>query len=283
MKKHKEYNVLFSCQMKARVRVKEGESLQEAIDNIPIPESESPMRMVKSCGINDVWFVEGSFERSDVEEIPSGVDPAAQDEAFGSESSFGEVDTGGTFGSEEDSEESPPKIDLCFQGWLRRAPIKQVDDLNGKIVDVSNKSTQELVQKLQSGEWMISLQNVLEATDDREIEIFDFASSEEDAEGPKWQCNTVRKQVVAKYPVRSEVAEVDRKIVDEIIAETDQILKRDHLDEIEVLGRKIRVAAAKTGDIRLAPHLENVTIRLEEAKEEDRRDHKHGLYGDDLT
>lgn len=50
-----------------------------------------------------------------------------------------------------------PKIDLCFQGWLRGVDVTKVTDANGNPKDVSEVSAEDLVQMLTSGECFVSL------------------------------------------------------------------------------------------------------------------------------
>lgn len=67
-----------------------------------------------------------------------------------------------------------PQINLCFQGWLRGVEIKQVFDVHGEPVDVSEVSSKEVADKLKSGEWSISLHDALDNADDSEIQLHDF-------------------------------------------------------------------------------------------------------------
>ena len=68
-----------------------------------------------------------------------------------------------------------PKIDLCFQGWLRGAIITEAaETATGNKVDVREMSAHELTQKLDSGELCISLGEHLYESRKAEIEMFDF-------------------------------------------------------------------------------------------------------------
>jgi hypothetical protein len=70
-----------------------------------------------------------------------------------------------------------PKIDLCFQGWLRNADVATATSVDGETVDVSNMDASELASKLSKGELFVSLGDLLDTTEDSEIEIFDFEES----------------------------------------------------------------------------------------------------------
>ena len=74
-----------------------------------------------------------------------------------------------------------PKMNLCFQGWLRGVEIRRVTETaSGEYVDVSQLSAEEVEAKLSNGEWLVSLKDLLntEIADEEEIEIFDFAKGE---------------------------------------------------------------------------------------------------------
>jgi hypothetical protein len=70
-----------------------------------------------------------------------------------------------------------PKIDLCFQGWLRGAEINNVTvTATGEYLDVSECNAEEITNKLAAGEWTIALGDHLYDSDDAEIEVFDFTA-----------------------------------------------------------------------------------------------------------
>lgn len=66
-------------------------------------------------------------------------------------------------------------IDFCFQGWVRGANISQVINTQTmQTVNVEKIEPQIIAEKLNSGEWTISLEDYLHNCHDSEIEIFDF-------------------------------------------------------------------------------------------------------------
>ena len=68
-----------------------------------------------------------------------------------------------------------PRIDLCFQGWLRGVEIENVMDTTGVSHDVSLMSPEELVKKLSGNGYFVSLASCMGNALDEEVEIFDFA------------------------------------------------------------------------------------------------------------
>lgn len=70
-----------------------------------------------------------------------------------------------------------PKIDFCFQGWVRGANIHTATNKEGKEVDVSWMSEERLAQRLNEETLTISLGDHLYKSRDAEIEIFDFAAA----------------------------------------------------------------------------------------------------------
>mgnify|MGYP003332393566 CR=1 FL=1 len=70
-----------------------------------------------------------------------------------------------------------PKIDLCFSGWVRNAEVVKATTVDGKAVDVTDMESSELASKLRAGELFVSLAELLDETDDTEIELFDFEES----------------------------------------------------------------------------------------------------------
>lgn len=76
-----------------------------------------------------------------------------------------------------------PKIDLCFNGWVRGAnvtkasrPIPEEDGCASPVetIDVSHLSADELVAKLKSGELFISLADCLDDNREDEVELSDY-------------------------------------------------------------------------------------------------------------
>jgi hypothetical protein len=73
-----------------------------------------------------------------------------------------------------------PSIDLCFSGWLRGADITTATNYAGEKVDVSQIKPSELAEMLNNGLLTIALGDYLYQSQDAEIEIFDFSSSEQE-------------------------------------------------------------------------------------------------------
>jgi hypothetical protein len=71
------------------------------------------------------------------------------------------------------------QIGFCFQGYVRGAEVERVTvSETGESLDVSDFSAEEIIEKLQSGEWCISLGDFLYANrKDSEIEAHDFDPS----------------------------------------------------------------------------------------------------------
>lgn len=72
-----------------------------------------------------------------------------------------------------------PKIDFSFQGWVRGAEVTEATDVEGETVDVSAMDADTLAKKLQAGELFISLGDYLYESRKNEIEMFDFARTED--------------------------------------------------------------------------------------------------------
>ena len=73
-----------------------------------------------------------------------------------------------------------PKVDLCFQGWIRGASVDTATNAAGEEVDVSGMTSEELAEKLANGELFISLGKFLyERREDASIEMFDFDATKE--------------------------------------------------------------------------------------------------------
>jgi hypothetical protein len=72
----------------------------------------------------------------------------------------------------------PRRIDLCFSGWIRGLNVTNVMDVkSGDTIFLGTKTTtEEIVEKLKSGEWALSLRQILSGGEyrDEEIELFDF-------------------------------------------------------------------------------------------------------------
>jgi hypothetical protein len=69
-----------------------------------------------------------------------------------------------------------PKIDFCFSGWLRGVNIDHVTDAEGNSIDVSSLTSEELIERLESGKLFISLSGSLNCSnEDEEVEIFDYS------------------------------------------------------------------------------------------------------------
>lgn len=69
-----------------------------------------------------------------------------------------------------------PKISFSFSGWVGDVEVNSVTDSNGKKVDVSRLSAQNLTKKLKDGKYFISLGDYLYEGKNSEIEIFDFSN-----------------------------------------------------------------------------------------------------------
>ena len=55
-----------------------------------------------------------------------------------------------------------PKINLCFFGWFNDVDVKTAINLaNNQEVDISNMEQRQLIKKLNSGEFALSLKNKL--------------------------------------------------------------------------------------------------------------------------
>jgi hypothetical protein len=70
------------------------------------------------------------------------------------------------------------KIDFAFGGWIRGADVTKVTVVDtGADLNVEEVSADELMTKLATGEWAISLGDYLYDSEDAEIEISDFEES----------------------------------------------------------------------------------------------------------
>ncbi len=77
------------------------------------------------------------------------------------------------------AETKAPRINLCFQGWIRGAEVKKATNTaTGKEVNVSKMESWELAKKLQTGELTICLGDYLYETDKQEVELFDFEEND---------------------------------------------------------------------------------------------------------
>ena len=65
-------------------------------------------------------------------------------------------------------------ISFCFNGWINGVDCDTATDANGNEVDVSEMNPQELAGKLNKRELFVSLRDLLNKSEDEEIEIFDF-------------------------------------------------------------------------------------------------------------
>lgn len=70
-----------------------------------------------------------------------------------------------------------PKIDFCFQGYVRGAEVEKATNINGKEVNVSKMKAETLVKKLTNGELFISLGDYLYDSHKNECELHDFEPS----------------------------------------------------------------------------------------------------------
>jgi len=70
-----------------------------------------------------------------------------------------------------------PKIDLCFEGWIRGVEVTDATDVaTTEPVSVTNMDAKELVEALKSGKLAISFAQCLSAdSDEEEINLFDYA------------------------------------------------------------------------------------------------------------
>ena len=67
------------------------------------------------------------------------------------------------------------KIDFSFSGYVVGAEIEKVSDgETGEVLDVTNLNPEEVLEKLNNGEYLISLGDYLYESRKNEIEIFDF-------------------------------------------------------------------------------------------------------------
>jgi hypothetical protein len=68
------------------------------------------------------------------------------------------------------------KIDLCFSGHVRNAELTEVTVVaTGETINVETSTATEIQEKLQSGEWSVSLSQLLdEGGGDQEVELFDY-------------------------------------------------------------------------------------------------------------
>ena len=74
-----------------------------------------------------------------------------------------------------------PKVDFCFQGFVRGAEVSTATNTEGEKVDVSGMTSTELANKLEAGDLFLSLGDYLyDDHKEASIEIHDF--SEEDLE-----------------------------------------------------------------------------------------------------
>lgn len=68
-----------------------------------------------------------------------------------------------------------PTVSFSFSGWVVGADVTKATDAEGKSVDVSRMTAEELARRLNAGELFISLGNYLYDNSRRtEIELFDF-------------------------------------------------------------------------------------------------------------
>ena len=70
-----------------------------------------------------------------------------------------------------------PRISLCFQGWINGADIETCVDLKSNVIDVSEMSATELIQKIKAGDLFLSLHDALESAEDSETELHDYEES----------------------------------------------------------------------------------------------------------
>lgn len=72
-----------------------------------------------------------------------------------------------------------PTINLCFQGWIRGATIRQaLNTKTGNTIDVSRMSSQKFVDKLNKGELAISLTEALDDCSNSSVELHDYEPTE---------------------------------------------------------------------------------------------------------
>jgi len=68
-----------------------------------------------------------------------------------------------------------PKISFCFSGWVNGANVSVVMDVaSGQEVDVTDLTVNEVVERLLSGEWALSLWDGMNNCDSSEAELFDY-------------------------------------------------------------------------------------------------------------
>lgn len=74
-----------------------------------------------------------------------------------------------------------PKIDLCFSGWLRGVTVKKAaTTCDGEDVDVRKLTSEELVEKLNNGDLVLSFEDALKNSQEDEIELTDYEATDED-------------------------------------------------------------------------------------------------------
>lgn len=71
------------------------------------------------------------------------------------------------------------KIDLCFSGWVKGYEVNHVyDTILDKTLTIPKTMTdEEIIEKLNNGEWLISLDKALMSSEEISIEIFDYQPS----------------------------------------------------------------------------------------------------------
>ncbi len=68
-----------------------------------------------------------------------------------------------------------PNISFSFTGWISAARVTKVLVVKSMLeIDVSDVDANELADKLNSGEWAISLSDHLDDNRSSEVEMFDF-------------------------------------------------------------------------------------------------------------
>lgn len=71
-----------------------------------------------------------------------------------------------------------PRVDFCFSGFIRGANIQKASNVQGKEVDVSKMTGEELAKKLENGDLFISLGDYLYNNhQNSEVEISEFEES----------------------------------------------------------------------------------------------------------
>jgi hypothetical protein len=71
-----------------------------------------------------------------------------------------------------------PTISFCFQGWVTGYDVQKIyETTTGNQIDVSDKSSQELIDSLNRGDCALSLDEALKSCTNCSVEIHDYEES----------------------------------------------------------------------------------------------------------